>query len=90
MRGNKLYDIEYLPSVVKTDIPDLPNKIKSMIKKAIEERLAIDPISYGKPLRHNLKGLRRLRVSNYRIVYYIENDAVIITAIKHRKDIYED
>lgn len=92
MSGNKLYSIEYLTSVVEEDIPNLPIKAKNMIKKAIEERLMVDPIGFGKPLRYSFKGHRRLRVSDYRVVYRIEveQQVVLIVAIKHRKDIYED
>ena len=52
----------------------------------------VDPISFGKPLKYSLKGYRRLRVSDYRVVYRIEpqNHTVIIIAIKHRKEVYED
>lgn len=89
MPGNKTYTLEYLDVVVEQDIPDLPKTARSMIKKAIEERLTTDPIGFGKPLRYSLKGHRRLRVSDYRIVYRIEGDTVIIIAIKHRKDVYE-
>ena len=89
MPGNK-YTIKYLDIVVKEDIPNLESTIKTMIKKAIEERLTIDPIGFGKPLRYSLKGHRRLRVSDYRIVYRIDKDTVIIVAIKHRKDIYDE
>lgn len=91
MSGNKPYHIEYLEAVVKDDIPTLPKKIQTTIKKAIDERLMIDPIGFGKPLRYSLKGHRRLRVSDYRIVYRIEpkTNTVLIVAIKHRKDIYE-
>ena len=89
---NKPYSIEYLEDVVKEDIPALPKNTRETIKKAIEECLRIDPIGFGKPLRYSLKGHRRLRVSDYRIVYRILASArsVIIVAIKHRKDIYED
>jgi mRNA interferase RelE/StbE len=92
MHGNKIYQIEYLTSVLQEDIPELPKKIKSTIKKAIEERLMIDPVGFGKPLRYSLKGHRRLRVGDYRIVYRIESDtrSVIVIAIKHRKDVYEE
>lgn len=52
----------------------------------------IDPIGFGKPLRYSLKGHRRLRVSDYRIVYRIDPDAntVVIVSIKHRKDVYDE
>jgi mRNA interferase RelE/StbE len=92
MPGNKTYQIEYLISVIKEDIPLLPKKIKSTIKNAIEERLKKDPIGFGKPLRYSLRGHRRLRVGDYRIVYRIdpEKEIVIIIMIKHRKNVYED
>lgn len=91
MRGNKVYNIEYLASVTKIDIPSLTKAIKEKIKKAIEEKLMLDPIGFGKPLRYSLKGHRRLRVGDYRVVYRIEysSNKVIIVAIKHRKNIYK-
>lgn len=91
MRGNNPYSIEYQRSVIEKDIPKLPTSAKTLIKKAIEERLTLDPIGFGKPLRYSLKGLRRLRVSNYRVIYSVDpnNHLVIIIAIKHRKDIYD-
>ena len=89
MPGNKYYKIEYIESVVKKDIAALPKTAKALIKEAIETRLTLDPVGFGKPLRYSLKGHRRLRVSDYRVVYRIENDTVIIVAIKHRKDVYE-
>jgi addiction module RelE/StbE family toxin len=89
--GNNRYQISYLDIVVREDIPSLPKRAKELIQSAIEERLEVDPIGYGKPLRYSLKGHRRLRVSDYRIVYRIEEDAhtVLIIAIKHRKDAYD-
>jgi mRNA interferase RelE/StbE len=92
MHGNKFYIIQYLDVVTKKDIPSLESTVKLMIKKAIEEKLMIDPIGFGKPLRYSLKGHRRLRVSDYRIVYRIDPDinVVIIVSIKHRRDVYEE
>ncbi len=86
------YQIRYLDEVINKHIPGLPTSAKMLIKRAIEERLTIDPIAFGKPLRYSLKGHRRLRVSDYRIVYRIEpqTNTVIIIAIKHRKDVYLD
>lgn len=96
MLGNKrnklsaVYTIEYLSIVISKDIPALPRAEAIRIKRAIEERLMVDSIGFGKPLRYSLKGLRRLRVGDYRIVYCIKDKKVIISAIKHRKEIYED
>ena len=88
MPGNN-YVIEYLESVIKKDIPKLSTTAKAFIKKAIEEKLMIDPIGFGSPLRYSLKGYRRLRVGDYRVVYRIENYTILIIAIKHRKQVYE-
>lgn len=89
--GNKLYSIELGESVVKKDLPSLGKSAHDLIKKAIEERLMVDPIKYGKPLRYSLTGSRRLRVGKYRIIYHINIQLrkVIITAIHHRKDSYD-
>jgi len=86
------YKILYLEDVVRNHIPELPSSAKQLIKRAIEERLMVDPLGFGKPLRYSLKGHRRLRVSDYRVVYRIDGEVqtVIIVAIKHRKDIYDD
>lgn len=91
MHGNRAYSIEYLTVVVKEDIPALPKTARISIKKAIEERLTLDPIGFGKPLRYSLKNHRRLRVGDYRVVYRINEaeSTVIIVAIKHRKDVYQ-
>ena len=87
--GSSSYKIEYLEKVLKEDIPNLPKSIKERVKKAIVERLLVDPIGFGKPLQYSLKGHRRLRVGDYRVVYRMESHIVLIVAIKHRKDIYE-
>ncbi len=84
------YSVEYIQKVVSDDISDLPKSACVQIKQAIEERLTTDPIGFGKPLRYSLKGLRRLRVGDYRIIYQIKDKRVIILAIKHRKDVYND
>jgi mRNA interferase RelE/StbE len=86
-----MYVIRYAERAKEKDIPALPKTMRLRIEKAIEERLTIDPTAYGKPLRFSLKGFRRLRVGDYRIVYEIDEDRqyVDIIAINHRKDIYE-
>ena len=84
------YRLEYYETVVKQDIPALPKTMRLRVKKAIEERLATDPVGYGKPLQYALKGHRRLRVGDYRVIYKIDSErhCVHIVAIDHRKDIY--
>lgn len=84
-----MYRIEYLESVVDDDIPSLAKSEKLKIKKAIEEKLINDAVRFGKPLQYSLKGCRRLRVGDYRIIYTIEKDVVLIVKIGHRKEVYK-
>ena len=86
------FEIKYLEVIKNEHIPNLPKSVRKTIKEAIENRLTQDPISLGKPLQYSLKGHRRIRVSNYRIIYRIDlpKKQVIIVAIDHRKDVYDD
>ncbi len=76
---------------MRKHIPALSSSAKELIKRAIEEPWTTDRIGLGKALRYSLKGHRRLRVSDYRIVYRIESEikTVVIVAIQHRKDVYK-
>jgi mRNA interferase RelE/StbE len=83
------YTIQFVEDVVKEQLPSIPMPWRQQIKRAIEERLAIDPIKLGKPLRYSLLGLRRLRVGEWRIIYRINGNVVEIIKIGNRKDAYE-
>lgn len=83
------YQIIYHELVVKKDIPKLDNKIKEVVKMAIENKLEIDPLTFGLPLRRSLKGYRKLRVGDYRIIFRIEKNKIKIFAIMHRSIIYK-
>jgi len=82
------YIISYHPDVKKTDLPKIDQKTKFVIKKAIEKRLTVNPQNYGKPLQKTLKGYWKLRVGNYRVVFKIEQNLLIILGFIHKKDVY--
>ncbi|WCR59357.1 MAG: hypothetical protein PG978_000793 [Wolbachia endosymbiont of Ctenocephalides felis wCfeF] len=48
------YKIKFSRNVTEEDLPALPVKIESRIKKAIQERLTADPLNLGEPLHHSL------------------------------------
>jgi mRNA interferase RelE/StbE len=84
------YRIEYLESVVTIDIPRLSMADQRRIKQAIETKLSSHPVEFGIPLRYSLKGARRLRVGDYRVIYTIEpDDVILIVKIGHRREVYE-
>ena len=72
------------------DIPKLTRSVRKQVKTAIEKKLASHPIEFGKPLRFSLKGARRLRVGDWRVIYKIEPpDLVLIVKIGHRREVHE-
>ena len=81
------YRIELKKSVEK-DLEPIPKKDVQRIMSAIES-LADDP---RPPQAKKLSGLEqyRLRQGNYRILYSIKDDLLIVfvVAAGHRKDIY--
>ena len=72
------FTILYHEKMVKADIDVLPVNWREKIKSAIEEKLTIAPDYYGKPLRRSLKGYRKLRVGDYRVVFRIETNILKI------------
>ncbi len=89
MSGDSVpFSVVYHPDVKRKDIPKLNNDIRQRIKRAIESRLMIAPQEYGDPLRKTLKGYWKLRVGDYRIVFKVEVDEILIFGICHRKEVY--
>ena len=86
------YTILYDLGAKNKDFQKIPSAIRDVIRKTIEKKLTVDPINFGKPLRYGLKGYRRLRVGDCRVIYRIDEDKVIVIVvdIDHRKDVYED
>ncbi|PCI19066.1 addiction module antitoxin RelB [Candidatus Wolfebacteria bacterium] len=82
------FDLWYHEDVKKRDIPQLSSSWKKRIQVTIEQKLIKQPEIFGKPLRKSLKGYRKLRIGEYRVIYGIENKKVKIFIIQHRKVVY--
>ncbi len=85
-----MWKILYKKSVEK-DLKKTSKEIQYILRRTIEEKLMLDPIKFGIPLRRNLKGFMKLRVGDYRIIYSIQKEIVTVYVIKigHRKEVYE-
>ncbi|MBU0667618.1 type II toxin-antitoxin system RelE/ParE family toxin [Patescibacteria group bacterium] len=83
------FSIRYHEAVIKEDIPRLSAGIKVRLKGAIEQKLTLNPETYGKPLRKSLKGYRKLRIGDYRVIFRIEKQTVKIFLIQHRSIVYK-
>ncbi|MBI1821633.1 MAG: type II toxin-antitoxin system RelE/ParE family toxin [Nitrospirae bacterium] len=83
------FELRYHPDVKKNDLPLINKKLKERIKKAIEERLLVSPEQYGEPLRKTLKRYWKMRVGDYRVVFKITGQEILILGICHRKEVYQ-
>lgn len=84
------FALYYHESVVKDDIPKISAPVRIRIKKTIEEKLATHPEVYGKPLRRSLKGYRKLRVGDYRVIFRIKEKFIKVFIIQHRSVVYKN
>ncbi len=87
----KQYEIVFKKSAFK-ELQSLPDRIQQKIIDAVQ-LLSLNPYTELLQIK-KMKGadsLYRLRIQDYRVVYFIENKMIKITIIKigHRKDIYE-
>ena len=85
------FRVVYAEDVVRKDIPGFSAPVKKRIKAAIESKLMVSPEIFGKPLRRSLKGYRSLRVGDYRVVYRIEEENMLVKifVIRHRSVAYK-
>jgi len=80
------YRIEYASSAIR-DLDALPAKIRNQVIRKIERLHA--------GLHGNIKRLQdddftyRLRMGDYRILFDVEGELIIIRRVGHRKNIYD-
>lgn len=82
------WSVVFHPLVLEGDLPSLPKPARQQIVNAVEKRLSADPQAYGEPLRRELFGFWKLRVGDYRVIYAIEKQDVLVLVVKigMRKD----
>ncbi|GMR22595.1 MAG: type II toxin-antitoxin system RelE/ParE family toxin [Acidobacteriota bacterium] len=83
-----MFSVEYAKSAAK-DLKSLPKSLRARALNVAEDFLARNPYQ-GKPLAGPYKGLCRFRVGEFRIVYSIEKERIVVFVlrIRHRKDVY--
>ena len=86
------WTIEYDPGAI-LDLKKLDRSIRREIVEYMGNRIAsaIDPRSFGKPLRGSKFGLWRYRVRDYRIVCELRDSrtVVLVVVVGHRRSVYE-
>ena len=82
------FQVSIHPRSAKEDWPSLPKTIQNRIGQSVVSKLTTHPELYGKPLSSSLKNNWKLRVGDYRVIYSIQKNKVLIWAIGHRSSIY--
>lgn len=85
------YEIEWSAPALR-ELRKLDKPVARRIVTAVT-KLGLDPRPPGvKALTGQLPGTMRLRVGNYRVVYVVQDDLIIITVVRvaHRREVYRD
>jgi mRNA interferase RelE/StbE len=81
------YRLIYTQRAVK-DIQKLDSSIKQRIGKTLL-RYEEDPVKYAEKLIDSEMGSYRFRVGDYRIIFDLEKDRIVVLRIGHRREIYK-
>lgn len=81
-----MYKIEWTKKA-QDSLGELDNFTSQRIAKKIDE-LSINPFSRSVKKLKGIQG-HRLRVGDYRVIFYVEGNSVFILKIGHRKNIYD-
>lgn len=81
------YNIEYDPKALK-QLQKMDKSIASKILDGIEEFASNPVLTKIKKLKTPFDGAYRLRIGDYRVVFYQENNLMLVSRIAHRKEVY--
>lgn len=81
------YSVRIKDSAAK-ELARLPRDARERLIDAID-RLGEEPLA-GSALKGGMRGLRRLRVGDYRIVYELLDDELVVLVVRvaHRREAY--
>ena len=87
MRPGVTFSVQIKRSAAK-ELENIPKPIRTRLVHAIDQ-LGELPLS-GNVLRGEWRGLRRLRVGNYRIIYQVIECQLVVLVVRigHRRSVY--
>jgi mRNA interferase RelE/StbE len=78
---------------VKKDFASIGSSAARRILLAIDNKLTRAPLQFGAPLSGNLSAFRKLRVGDYRVVYQVSENKVMVFVLavgpRRDKEIYK-
>jgi len=76
-----------IPSGALKTIQKLDQKVKSRIGKTLL-RFSADPLGHAKALTNSSLGSYRFRIGDYRVIFDLEGDDIVVLRVGHRRQIY--
>ena len=77
---------------VEEDLESIGPSAAKRILRAIDSKLCLSPLDFGQSLSGNLANFRKLRVGDYRIVYQVRENTIVVYALavgpRRDKEIY--
>ncbi len=80
------YSLLYTKTAAR-DIQKLDNVSKKRLKKKLEQ-YAKTPLTYTKKLTDSKIGSYRWRIGNYRVIFDLDGQNIVILRVGHRREIY--
>jgi mRNA interferase RelE/StbE len=80
------YKIVFTRRAIK-DISSLEPEVKDRIAEALT-KYSEDPLGYAKKMVDPSLGTYRFRIGDYRIIFDIEDEEIVILRVGHRREIY--
>ena len=80
------YELIYTRRAAK-DIDKLEQKVKERIKGGLEKYKG-EPFQFATKLAATEIGTYRFRIGDYRVVFDMEDDKIIVLRVGHRREIY--
>jgi mRNA interferase RelE/StbE len=77
----------FYKSSVERDLKKIDPQHRIKLAAQIREELSKNP-DKGKKLKGEFQDMRALRIGDYRVVYILIPDGVLILRIAHRKEVY--
>jgi mRNA interferase RelE/StbE len=70
------------------DIAGLDSKTKERIDKTLL-RYKEEPLRYAEKLSDPILGTYRFRIGDYRVIFDLEGNEIVVLRVGHRKEIYK-
>jgi len=69
------------------DISKLQKSVKERVRKSLE-KYAEEPFSHARKMVDSTLGNYRFRIGEYRVLFDIEGDEIVILRVGHRSEVY--